>query len=88
MAYPESLCLQGTRPPTYPWESLDHGLFNHYFWRNNPTIRPNTEEGEEGDRLILCAGIAERGLQEGSPVLFGGSITYFFPRGVCVTTFC
>jgi hypothetical protein len=46
MAYPESLCLQGTRPLTYPWESLGHGLFSRYFWRNNPTIMPNTEEGK------------------------------------------
>jgi len=55
MAYPESLCLQGTRPPTYPWESLDHGLFSRYFWRNNPTIMPNTEEGKV-KWILLCRG--------------------------------
>jgi len=34
---------------------------------------------EEGDRLILCAGIAKRWLQEGSPVLFGPAPTCFGP---------
>jgi hypothetical protein len=37
---------------------------------------------EEGDRLILCAGIGERWLQEGSPVRFGPAPTYFGPVSI------
>jgi hypothetical protein len=37
---------------------------------------------EEGDRLILCAGIGERWLQEGSPVLFGPAPTCFGPVSI------
>ena len=37
---------------------------------------------EEGDRLILCAGIGERWLQVGSPVLFGPAPTSFGPVSI------
>ena len=37
---------------------------------------------EEGDRLILCAGIGERWLQEGGPVVFGPAPTCFGPVSI------
>ena len=37
---------------------------------------------EEGDRLILCAGIGERWLQEGGPVVFGPAPTSFGPVSI------
>lgn len=40
---------------------------------------------EEGDRLILCAGIGERWLQEGSPVLFGPAPTRFGPVSITLS---
>lgn len=40
---------------------------------------------EEGDRLILCAGIGERWLQVGSPVLFGPAPTCFGPVSITLS---
>ena len=40
---------------------------------------------EEGDHLILCTGIRERWLQEGSPVLFGPAATCFGPVSITLS---
>lgn len=40
---------------------------------------------EEGDRLILCAGIGQRWLQVGSPVLFGPAPTCFGPLSITLS---
>jgi hypothetical protein len=83
--------VAGLATPTGQWPEAIHphtrgGCMGdgHHVWAAAEWVLMvrNCFVREEGDRLILCAGIAERWLQEGSPVLFGPAPTCFGPVSI------
>jgi len=86
--------VAGLATPTGQWPEAIHphtrgGCMGdgHHVWAAAEWVLMvrNCFVREEGDRLILCAGIGERWLQEGSPVLFGPAPTRFGPVSITLS---
>jgi hypothetical protein len=80
--------------PTGQWPEAIHPLTGggcmgdgHHVWAAAEWLLMirNCFVREEGDRLILCAGIPARWLDQGAPIRFGPAPTRFGPVSISIT---
>jgi len=80
--------------PTGQWPEAIHPLTGggcmgdgHHVWAAAEWLLMirNCFVREEGDRLILCAGVPARWLDQAAPIRFGPAPTRFGPVSICIT---